>query len=173
MNGPLASTRIIHMSGFPSATGVRKAKSHRSAGFDSYQDSYREQAYRMSLLGATNKDLATLFKVSPTTVALWAERITAFGAALSAGRDEADAAVAQSLYQRALGASHPETKVFCNSEGEVTQATITKHYPPDTAAATTWLRLRQPAKWREAPPDEAPMDNMAKVLAALSFQLPG
>lgn len=161
------------MSGFPSATGVRKAKSHRRAGFDSYQDSYREQAYRMSLLGATNSDLATLFKVSPAIINRWADEITAFGAALRAGRDEADAAVAHSLFQRALGASHPETKVFCNSDGEVTKVDMVKHYPPDTTAATTWLRLRQPAKWRESAPEETPMDNMAKVLAALACQLPG
>lgn len=161
------------MSGFPSATGVRKAKSHRRAGFDSYQDAYREQAYRMCLLGATNADLATLFKVSPAILKRWEEEITAFGAALHAGRDEADAAVAFSLYKRALGASHPETKVFCNADGEVTEVNLTKHYPPDTTAATTWLRLRQPAKWREAPPEETPMDNMAKVLAALACQLPG
>jgi len=161
------------MSGFPSATGVRKAKSHRRAGFDSYQDSYREQAYRMCLLGATNAELATLFKVTPVILKRWEEEITAFGAALRAGRDEADAAVAFSLYKRALGASHPETKVFCNTDGEVTKVDMVKHYPPDTAAATTWLRLRQPAKWREAPPEETPMDNTAKVLAALACQLPG
>lgn len=163
------------MSGFPSATGVRKAKSHRRgrAGFDSYQDSYREQAYNMCMLGATDAELATLFKVTPAIVKRWAEAIVAFGAALRAGRHEADAKVAMSLYQRAVGASHPETKVFCNSEGEVTQVNLTKHYPPDTTAATTWLRLRRPAQWRETAPEEAPLDNMAKVLAALACQLPG
>ena len=88
------------MSGFPSATGVRKAKSHRRAGFDSYQDSYREQAYRMSLLGATNSDHATLFKVSPAIINRWADEITAFGA----DREDVGAAAFDELYAAADGA---------------------------------------------------------------------
>jgi hypothetical protein len=64
------------------------------------------------------------------------------------GRDIADANVGKSLYDRAMGYSHPEDKIFVHN-GETIIVPTTKHYPPDTASAIFWLKNRQPAKWRD------------------------
>lgn len=67
---------------------------------------------------------------------------------MRAGKEEADATIADSLYHRAKGYSHPEVHVS-NYQGAVTLTPLTKHYPPDTAAASLWLRNRQPKRWRD------------------------
>jgi hypothetical protein len=67
---------------------------------------------------------------------------------MSRGKQIADATIAESLYERAKGYSHPEVHVS-NYQGAVTLTDLRKHYPPDTAAASLWLRNRQPKKWRD------------------------
>lgn len=58
------------------------------------------------------------------------------------------AAVAESLYKRALGYSHPDVHIS-NFQGMITVTDIVKHYPPDTGAAFIWLKNRQPHKWKD------------------------
>jgi len=36
-----------------------------------------------------------------------------------------------------------------NYQGDVTVTEVTKHYPPDTAAAFIWLKNRRPDLWRD------------------------
>jgi hypothetical protein len=52
------------------------------------------------------------------------------------------------LYQKALGYSHPEDKIFICDGDPVIVPTI-KHYPPDTMAASLWLRNRKSSKWKD------------------------
>ena len=72
---------------------------------------------------------------------------------MRAGKDSADEQVAQSLYNRAIGYSHPDVdiRVLKDPSGQqyVVQTPIVKHYPPDTQAAVWWLKNRQGAHWRE------------------------
>ena len=78
------------------------------------------------------------------------------------GKDMADAEMAKSLYHRGMGYSHDEEKIF-QYEGEPVRVQTTKHYPPDTPAASLWLRNRQPELWRDkishehAGPDGGPV----------------
>ncbi len=46
------------------------------------------------------------------------------------------------------GYEHSEDKIF-QYEGKPVIVPTTKRYPPDTQAASLWLRNRQPAKWRD------------------------
>jgi hypothetical protein len=71
-----------------------------------------------------------------------------FSESIKAGKEYADANVASRLYERAMGYSHPEVHVS-NYQGEITLTPLVKHYPPDTNAASLWLRNRQPQKWRD------------------------
>lgn len=112
-----------------------------------YKAEYAEKAYRMCLLGLTDKQLADYFNVSEQTINTWKQKHPKFVESLKAGKEEADAKVAESLYARAKGYSHQEDKIFCNNNGEVTVVPTTKHYPPDTAAAFIWLKNR--AGWRD------------------------
>lgn len=119
-----------------------------------YQTKYNTQAYKLCLMGATDKILADFFEVAESTVGLWKLEHPGFSDAIKKGKMIADAQVAKSLYQRAIGYSHPDIdiKIF---EGKIITTKLTKHYPPDVAAATFWLKNRQKDKWR----DKTEVDN--------------
>ena len=113
-----------------------------------YDPKMDEQAYKLCLLGATLPEIAEFFDVAESTVSLWMTQHDGFSGAITRGRTAADANVASRLYERAMGYSHPEVHVT-TCGGEVVQTPLTKHYPPDTQAASLWLRNRQPKKWRD------------------------
>jgi len=114
-----------------------------------YREEYAEQAYKLCLLGATDKDMADFFRVSESTLNLWKKEYEEFSESIKRGKITADATVAEKLYHRAIGYVHPETKIV-TYEGEITdQIDIEKHYAPDPTAAIFWLKNRQPEKWRD------------------------
>lgn len=113
-----------------------------------YRKEYAEQAYKLCLLGMTRKEMAAYFEIAEATLDNWCARHPEFLEALKDGRENADAKVAQSLYRRACGYEHPEDKIFQYEGSPIVVPTI-KHYPPDTGAATLWLKNRQPEKWRD------------------------
>ena len=106
-----------------------------------YEEKYNEQAYKLCLLGATDKEMADFFGVSEVTLNAWKKAQPEFLKSLKKGKIQADADVAKSLYHRACGYEHPETKVFC-TDGEITTYEITKYWPPDTGACMAWLKNR-------------------------------
>jgi phage terminase Nu1 subunit (DNA packaging protein) len=97
-------------------------------------------------LGATDEDLANFFDVAPSTIAEWVNAQPVFSESRKSGKDAADSNVADRLYQRATGYTHPEEKIF-QYEGEPVRVETLKHYPPDTAAAIYWLNNRQRGRW--------------------------
>lgn len=107
-----------------------------------------EQALKLCRLGATDKELADFFEVSEQTINTWKQKHPEFLESLKQGKMLADAEVADKLYQRAIGYSHPAEKIF-NNNGEELRVPFTEHYPPDTTAALFWLKNRQPEKWRD------------------------
>jgi len=115
-----------------------------------YREDFDEQARRLCLLGLTNEGLALFFGVDDATISRWLANYPDFCSAVKAGRILADAKVAESLYNRAIGCSHPETKVF-NNGGEIITYEVMKYYPPDPGAAKNWLCNRQPKLWKNQP----------------------
>lgn len=117
-----------------------------------YKDEYNEQAYKLALLGATDKEIADFFNVDEGTINNWKKTAkgeqSEFFKSLKKGKQIADAEIANSLFQRAKGYEHPEDKIFNNDGAPLIVPTI-KHYPPDTGAAMAWLKNRQPEKWRD------------------------
>lgn len=113
-----------------------------------YKPEYAEQAYKLCLLGATDKNMADFFEVSETTVNNWKIDHSKFLESLKAGKENADAVMAHSLYHRGKGYSHPEDKIF-NNNGIPLIVPTTKFYPPDTTAAIFWLKNRRPDLWRD------------------------
>lgn len=112
-----------------------------------YAPHYKHQAYKLALLGATNKELADFFHVSEATFEKWGERHPDLRESVRDGRKLADAEVAEKLYQRALGYNCPETHII-KLNGEIVLQEVTKHYPPDPASMRLWLTNRQPELWR-------------------------
>ena len=127
------------------------------------------QARIMSLAGWTDAQMADLFGVALSTLALWKKEHPEFSDALKA-KDIADAEVEVSLYQRALGYSHPEVHVS-NYQGQITLTPITKHYPPDPTSMIFWLKNRQPERWREKAGEGSAPDR-AETLRRLADGLP-
>jgi len=113
-----------------------------------YKEEYNEQAYKLCLLGATDKSLADFFEVDEATVNRWKLEYPLFCESLKRGKVIADTEIAQSLYQRAKGYTHPEDKIFVH-EGVPVIVPTEKHYPPDTGAAMAWLKNRKPDSWSD------------------------
>jgi hypothetical protein len=128
---------------------VNKAKPHIKTGRPTvYTRSKCALAYRYSLLGATNTDLARFFAVDERTILRWQHDHPEFCRALKSGKDEADAQVSDRLFKRATGYSHPDVVInVCG--GKIEKTRVVKHYPPDTTAAIFWLKNRQREKWRD------------------------
>lgn len=126
--------------------GKRKAK---TAGRPTnYRKEYNEQAYKLCLLGATDKELGDFFNVCEETINKWKRTHKEFSVSIKSGKEIADATVASKLFHRATGYEHEDVdiKMF---EGQIIQTQLVKHYPPDTAAGIFWLKNRQPKRWRD------------------------
>jgi hypothetical protein len=121
-----------------------------------YKPEFAEQVEKLCRLKATDKDIAGFFKVSESTLNLWKLKHPEFSEALHRTRDEVDALVERSLFERAMGYTHKSEKVF-QFQGQIIRAKTVEHYPPDPASMIFWLKNRQPDKWRdrrEAPPSD-------------------
>lgn len=113
-----------------------------------YRPEYARQARKLCLLGATDMELSDFFGCGIPTLYRWRAEHPEFQKAIKLGKTSIDERVERSLYQRAVGYSHPDVHVS-NFQGNVTLTPIVKHYPPDVAAAFIWLKNRQPEKWRD------------------------
>lgn len=113
-----------------------------------YREEYNEQAEKLCKLGATDKELADFFEVVEDTINEWKSKYPEFSVSIKAGKDLADAEVADKLFKRATGYSHPEVDLKVIG-GEIIATELIKHYPPDTAAGIFWLKNRQKKKWRD------------------------
>lgn len=113
-----------------------------------YKSEYDEQAYNYALLGVTDKQLATFFDICEATLNNWKNDHPTFLESLKAGKSDADAQVAKSLFKRALGFTAVEEKQEDGTNGSKT-TTTEKQVAPDTAAAIFWLKNRQPDIWRD------------------------
>ena len=113
-----------------------------------YKPEYNEQGRKLCLMGYTDAQLGDFFGVSETTINNWKLEHDGFLESLNAGKVIADANVTASLYERAVGYQHQETKVFC-SNGEIVEAEVKKIYPPDPISIKYWLNNRQKDTWRE------------------------
>ncbi len=125
-----------------------------------YRDEYVEQAFRLALLGATDKEMAAIWDVDESTVNNWKIAHPEFLVSIKAGKIEADSKVASSLYKRAIGYEYRETTFEKIGEGEGTvevgeegmesieqdvykKKVVVKELAPDVAAINIWLKNRR------------------------------
>lgn len=126
-----------------------------------YREEYAEQATTLCLLGATDAILAEFFGVSEQTINNWKGKHPEFLEALKAGKLQADLEVANSLYQKAVGAEWVEEQAIklkrvqyengkrVLEEERVEIVEVTRRAPPDTTAQIFWLKNRRPGEWRD------------------------
>ena len=84
-----------------------------------YREEYAEQARKLCLLGATDKELADFWGVSVQTYYDWQKAHPEFLESIMRGKILADAEVADKLYQRALGYVVNATKLYRQDDGSV------------------------------------------------------
>lgn len=125
-----------------------------------YKNEYANQAYKLCLLGFTDKDMAFYFEVDEQTITNWKRSHKEFLGAVKAGKSIADANVAESFYKRANGYYYDEVTfektdplIVINPEeikvDVYKKKIVTKHLPPDAGAALNWLKNRQRDLWRD------------------------
>jgi Zn ribbon nucleic-acid-binding protein len=130
------------------AKGNKNALGNTGGRPTDYKTEYAKQAYNYCLLGATDEDLASFFDVTETTINNWKESNVEFFESVKAGKEVADAKVAQSLYKRATGYKHKAVKIF-QVNGEPLIVPYVERYPPDPTSMIFWLKNRQKKKWRD------------------------
>ena len=123
----------------------------------------KDQLKALYLDGKTDQEIADFFKISRKTLINWRKKNPEFILTLKNDwKAVADHRVERSLYERACGYSHPETKaqwVYEKGVGRWVYAEMVKHYAPDPISMIFWLKNRQPDRWREKPlPDDNPED---------------
>lgn len=128
-----------------------------------WKPEYADLAKNFCLLGATDAQLAEFLGVSQTTLSSWKKKNPDFRQALKTGKTAADARVAKSLYQRAIGFTQQEIDIRV-IKGEIVQTVITKRYASDTAACIFWLKNRQPDLWKERRERDMSVDDQLKLV---------
>jgi DNA-binding XRE family transcriptional regulator len=113
-----------------------------------YRPEYAEQAEKLSLMGATDMQMADFFDVSEQTFNAWKHRHPKFLESIKVAKEVADKNVERSLYRKAMGYEFESEKVFCN-DGSVTRVPIREIVPPSDTACIFWLKNRKSAEWRD------------------------
>ena len=115
-----------------------------------YREEYNEQARKLCLLGATDKELADFFGVSVVTLNNWKSQVPEFLSSIKEGKEIADATVADRLFKRATGYEHKAVKIVADAKtGMDHTVEYIERYPPETTACIFWLKNRQKDKWRD------------------------
>ena len=128
-----------------------------------WNDDRCRQAFTFALLyGATDEQIAISMDVSVQTIDYWRRTKPEFREALQAGKDQADARVAEGLYKVAIGYNHPDVHIT-NYQGEITITPIIKHYPPNAYAANKWLTVRQRERWANVNKAIPPPVNLTQI----------
>lgn len=113
-----------------------------------YRPEYANFAREMARLGATDIEIARGLNISMSTMWGWQSRHEDFFTAFLEGKDYCDDRVERALYNRAVGYSYPEVQISVH-QGVPVVVPYIKHIPPDSGAATRWLRSRRRDKWAE------------------------
>lgn len=130
-----------------------------------YKEEYAELAYKFSLLGAIDAQLAQLLEISESTLNKWKHDHPEFSESIKRGKEIADVEVVEALRKRAIGYSYEEVKTEESDQGNKRTVT-TKAVIPDTTAQIFWLRNRQPDKWSNnpVPDDEASIATPVQIV---------
>lgn len=114
-----------------------------------YKKEFAEQAEKLCKLGAIDTEMADFFGVAESTIYKWKLDHPMFSEAIKKGKMLADAEVASSLYNKAVGYSCVDTK-FATHEGIITdEREYIRNYPPDSVAGMFWLKNRKANVWRD------------------------
>ena len=119
------------------------------------------QAYKLCLLGCTDREIASFFGVCRNTINNWKKNHPEFRDALLQGKKAADMEVAVSLYNATLDrviSTRQAIKckeIYYDDNGKrvekerIEMVEVEKHIPADFRSQQFWLRNRNPRQWNE------------------------
>ena len=102
-----------------------------------------------TLGAATINEIAAALGVSKTSVYDWAHQHKEFAEAIARVRRLADAAVESALRKKAIGYTVEIAEQRVTKDGDVVDLKKDVHVPSDTAAASFWLKNRDPDRWSD------------------------
>lgn len=149
-----------------------------------YQEDYTPQAYKLCLLGATDRDLAHFFGISIRIMQQWKKVHPPFADAILRGKKTADMEVAASLYQQTLDRvitckqAIKCKEIYYDDNGKRVEkerieiVEIDKHIPADFRSQQFWLRNRNPKQWCEKHDADEPEKDKSITLNLGSGQNP-
>ena len=115
-----------------------------------FKPEYVEQARKLCMLGHTDLEIAQFFDVTDRCFYKWKAQYPELVQALNIGKEVADQRVERSLYERAVGYSYEAVKIFMPANrAKSVYAPFIEHVPPDVAACISWLKNRDPRRWRD------------------------
>jgi len=114
-----------------------------------------KQALKYTLLGLTDKQLAGVLEIAESTLNLWKKKYPEFSESVRAGKIDADANVASTLYKRALGHTQKrkvafKVKAYDEKDRQIEKVEIVDqedYFPPSDQAINMWLSNRQRKTW--------------------------
>lgn len=124
-------------------SGMLLAEGHRL-----FLPDHLDQVRAIAMRGITEKEMAEVFDIHPRQIKLWKKQFPTFRDAIDKGYTDADQAVLSALYQKAVGYTHEEEKIF-QWDGMIVRADTTKHYAPDVNAIKLWITNRQREHWKD------------------------
>lgn len=114
-----------------------------------YRPEFNEQARKLCLLGYIDAELASFFGVCEKTINNWKDEYPAFLQSIAAGKDVADAEVADSLYRRAIGEQIVVERAVKGEDGKHDIVTLKQFVPGEVPAQRLWLLNRRKGNWRD------------------------
>lgn len=150
-----------------------------------YKREYDEQAYKLCLLNATDKQIADFFGVAEQTINEWKHKHKKFSESIRAGKIKADMEISKSLFERASGAKYKQQRAFKVKEviygdngkrvaerERLETIDVDMQDPPDTKAIEFWLKNRQPGLWRDRQKEEQ-TENLTEGFKAIASAIMG
>ncbi len=122
-----------------------------------YNQAYHDDwAWSLAIKGATDAEIAEAFGISVRTLNRWKKDHDSFMAALTAGKDQADAKVERMLYERAVGYKYTEKETVLEMDADGNRKplkvrTVEKQCPPDVLAQMYWLNNRKSSYYKRNP----------------------
>ena len=131
-----------------------------------YRPEYAEQARKLALLGQTDAQVAAFLGIGEATLHRWKIEHAGFRESILAGKERADAEIADSLYKAALGGTTiTEVREEPDSAGNIIRKRVIRELPADVRAQRYWLGNRHPRRWRDKVviEDETPPEMLAET----------
>jgi len=153
----MAKTKALGLTkaGKPRKRASKKITKGKKDGRPSKLDTIHYEGVKLCYTkGFTDAETASALQITPQTLCNWKLADPNFFKSLKDWKHEADRKVVRSLYERAHGYNHVETKAqwVNGSDGEPGRwetLDMIKHYPPDPTSMIFWLKNRDRENWRD------------------------